>query len=85
MIDRRKLALASQQVAASLDRALPQMLGTTERVGFVVFLFDFGGDGSNLAYISNGTRETMISAVREWLARQEAGLATDPPGPRGDA
>lgn len=38
--------------------------------GFALFLFDFG-DGGNCAYVSNAQRETMIAAVRQWLARQE--------------
>lgn len=81
MIERRKLEAAAQQVASALDEALPKMLGVTERVGFMLLVFEFGPRG-NLAYISNAQREAMITAVREWLARQEAGLTTDPPGPR---
>lgn len=27
----------------------------------------------------------MIGAVKEWLARQEAGITTDPPGPKVEA
>ena len=41
-------------------------------VGFALFLFDFG-DGGNLAYVSNGSRETMIQAVEEWLRHAKAG------------
>lgn len=54
-------------------------LGPT--IGIVLFVFEFG-DRGNLAYISNAHRPDMIAAVKEWLARQEVGLTTDPPGPR---
>lgn len=51
-------------------------------MGFALFVFDFGERG-NLAYCSNAEREDMIKTVEEWLAKQQAGLTTDPPGPRG--
>jgi len=38
--------------------------------------------GGYLAYVSNVNREDMIKTVKEWLARAESGLMTDPPGPR---
>lgn len=37
------------------------------------------------AYISNAGRGDMNDVVKEGLAREEAGLTTDPAGPRGDA
>lgn len=55
------------------------------RIGVAFFLFRFSGDGpgdSNTCYGSNAQREDMIKAVREWLDRQEAGLISDPLGPR---
>ncbi len=81
--DRVKLEVAAQMVARAIDETLPRLIGTADRVGFAVFVFDFG-DGGNLAYCSNADRTTMISAVKEWLARQEAGLTTDPPGSRAE-
>lgn len=55
-----------------------------KRIGVTLFVFELG-DRGNCAYISNADRDDMIGVIREWLARQEAGLATDPPGPRGKA
>jgi hypothetical protein len=52
-----------------------------KRIGITLFVFEFG-DLKNFAYISNADRATMIDAVKEWLALQEAGLTTDPTGPR---
>lgn len=54
------------------------------KVGLALFVFDLG-EGGNLAYISNSDRAGMIAAVKEWLARVESGLDTDPPGPRAQS
>ncbi len=81
-LTRRELEASSRNIAGGMDRALTERHG--KRVGFVLMLFDFGAQGT-LAYISNAERDGMIGAVKEWLARQEAGLATDPPGPKLEA
>ncbi len=80
-LTRRALEVDCRGLAAGLDRALEAKHG--QRVGFAIFLFDFG-TGANLAYISNASRDSMIEAVEEWLARQRAGLESDPLGPRGE-
>ena len=80
---RLKLEGAMQPLAAALDNALPDLVGTDERVGFLVMLFEFGKEGGYLAYASNGDRDDMIKTVEEWLARAKTGLMTDPRGPRG--
>jgi hypothetical protein len=59
-----------KQIAKALEEALPKMVGVAERVGFAVFLFDFGPKGS-MAYVSNASREDMMAAVCEWLDLQE--------------
>lgn len=75
--------MITRQILERLGRELIgyaiHKLGTT--VGVALFVFEFG-DKANLAYISNADRAGMIAAVKEWLARVEAGLDTDPPGPR---
>ncbi len=85
-ITRQQLRHDCMIIAPGLDQALAEKHG--QRVGFVLMLFDFtderGGDGS-LAYISNADRAGMIGAVKEWLARQEAGVTSDPPGPKIEA
>jgi len=83
-ITRRQLERPLQQLARQLDETLPELVGTDRRVGFVLMLFDFG-QGGNLAYVSNGDRAGTIAALREWLARAEVGLMTDPPGSPGEA
>lgn len=81
MPTRFQLKDSARLLAPHLDKALAEAHG--ERIGFVVFLFDFGSDGS-LAYISNAQRPDMIKAVEEWLARQKSGLESDPLGPRAE-
>lgn len=48
-------------------------------VGFALFSFEFGKtEGGRVNYISNGNREDMIAAVKEWLARAEGRMADVP-------
>lgn len=48
-------------------------------VGFVLLTFEFGRtEGGRVNYISNGRREDMLAALREYLARAE-GHHVDPP------
>jgi hypothetical protein len=80
-----KLRAITRQALEQLSR---ELLGYAihklgKSIGVTLFVFDFG-DRGNCAYISNSNRDDMIGVVKEWLAREEAGLATDPPGPRGE-
>ncbi len=81
-IPRKQLDETCRLLAPRLDATLHAQHGV--KTGFVLMVFDFG-DGGHLAYVSNAQRDGMIGAVREWLARQEAGLMTDPPGPKVEA
>ena len=70
----------------ALERLSRELIGYAihklgKHVGVTLFVFEFG-DRGNAAYISNADRADMIAVVKEWLAREEAGLVTDPPGPR---
>lgn len=78
-IGRKALEDFQRELARDLAARLAKAFG--QPVGFTLFLFDFGARG-NLSYISNADRADMINVVREWLARQDAGLTTDPPGDR---
>lgn len=49
-------------------------------IGVTIFAFTFKPGA--LAYISTAQREDMIRSLKEWIAYQEAGLTTDPPGER---
>lgn len=58
-------------LAAGIDDALN---GETrpKKIGFALFMFEFGHiEANRVNYISNGPREDMLVAVREWLARAE--------------
>lgn len=48
------------------------------RIGFVLWLFDFGQSGF-ATYVSNAEREDMIKALKEMLERLESSQPT-PPG-----
>jgi hypothetical protein len=52
-----------------------------EGIGVTLFAFTFKPGA--IAYISTSNREDMIRTVKEWVAYQEAGLATEPRGERG--
>lgn len=75
---RAELEAYARQIAEALSEALP------EGLGFALLLFNFG-EGGNLAWISNARREDMVRALREQLARLEAGMAGEHTPPRGDA
>ena len=48
--------------------------GTTRPrvVGFAVLMFDFGNPtGARMNYISNGERSDMLTAMKEFIARNE--------------
>jgi hypothetical protein len=48
--------------------------GDDRRIGFTLFVYEFGKvEGARINYISNGARDDMIKAVREWLGRVEGG------------
>lgn len=70
-----------------LERLSRELIGYAThklgKVGITIFVFEFG-DGGNFAYISNSDRAGMIATVKEWLARVESGLETDPPDPRAE-
>ncbi len=46
-----------------------------ERVGFALFMFDFNEKGW-MTYASNATREDMLEALKEFIAKEEAGIVT---------
>lgn len=56
-------------------------------IGVTIFAFgltpESGPESSAIAYLSTANREDMIASVKEWIAYQEAGLATEPRGERG--
>ena len=74
--------LALEQLSRDLIGYSMHKLG--RRIGLALFVFEFGDRGT-LAYISNAQRADMVAVVKEWLAREEAGLTTDPTGPRGES
>lgn len=75
---------ALRNLAGPLDEALAGLCG--KRVGFALFVFGLTADGKEkpdgISYMSNAVRSEMIEAVREWLALQDAGITSGPPGPK---
>ncbi len=74
---REQLEQSARRLAQAIDEALNEKR-QQGRVGFALFLFDFG-EGGNLSYVSNAQRADMVKNVEEWLGRQRAGLVTDAP------
>ncbi|HKP08321.1 MAG TPA: hypothetical protein VJU58_13795 [Microbacterium sp.] len=73
---------------SELERVARDMIGYAmhelgPEVGLTLFVFEFGDTG-NLAYVSNAQRADMIASIKQWLARVESGLMTDPAGPRAE-
>lgn len=61
---RPALERSARKLGRRIAKAIPA--GT----GFLLFVFDFGDEG-NLAYLSNADRESMLTAMKEFIARQE--------------
>lgn len=74
--ERARMEAHSRAIAAAIAEGLP------EGIGFALLLFDFG-EGGNLVWISNANREDMVRALREQLARFEAGMAGERTPPAG--
>lgn len=49
------------------------------KTGFVLLMFEFGAAGERMNYISNGKRQDVIVAMKEFIARFE-GRMVDTPG-----
>lgn len=49
---------------------LANMVGNAlpDNMGFCLMVFPFGGKGGLLQYISNGNREDVLKALKEWIA-----------------
>ena len=53
--------------------------GKSPKVGFILLTAEFGKIyGGRVNYISNGDRETMITMLREYLARVEGRYSDGP-------
>jgi hypothetical protein len=76
-------AEAQRKLMQALERVLDMTLNGDERPGpngFVLLTFRFGEtSGGRVNYVSNGNREDVLTALREFLGRME-GRAHDAPG-----
>lgn len=66
----------------ALAHGIDDVLNPTKpnTVGFALLIFEFGKtEGGRVNYISNATREDMIAAMKEWIARAE-GRVIEPEG-----
>jgi hypothetical protein len=58
-------------LAKGIDEVLEEIYG--KRVGFALFMFEFGPDGKAGDYVSNSQKEDMIKFMREVADRLEVG------------
>lgn len=80
-IGRKVLDAACRELAAIIKPHVVRLLG--QSFGFTLFVFEYGTN-KTIGYISSADRAGMIETVKVWLAKQEAGLYTDPSGPRAE-
>lgn len=55
-----------REAIADLEKRFPGL-------GITLFVFDFGGPGKGLSYISNADRADMVRVVLEWARKQTHG------------
>ena len=67
------MANFGQDIARRLDAVFNGSATGKERtIGFALFWFEFGKiEGGRVNYVSNASRDDMLVAVKEWLARAE--------------
>ncbi len=74
----KRLNELARKVAKLIGQDLPG------DVGFGLFLFNYGneetGEAGFMSWISNAERQTMIPALKEWIARAEGRFSTGPNG-----
>jgi len=52
------------------------------RFGFALLVFPFGSEERRANYVSNASRDDMIVAIKEWLARAEGRVMQTPERPQ---
>lgn len=76
MDDPRYTAPVGKLLPAALPGELRAAMAALEArfagLGLALFVFEFGGPGKGIAYISNAQRDGMIDTVEEWLNKQRA-------------
>ncbi|KKM90107.1 hypothetical protein LCGC14_1241900 [marine sediment metagenome] len=78
--------VTSEERLNSIGRKIGTLIGKDlpPDIGFGLFLFNYGdketGDCGFMAWISNASRETMIPALKEWIAEAEGRLVAPPKG-----
>ena len=73
-VQRQVRLVLEQQCRAAADSLKAQLPAGT---GFALFIFDFGATG-NVAYVSNGTRETVMDLLANHLERELRARGIDP-------
>ena len=61
-----------------MNKIAKALEATFEGCGFALLIFDFNTDDGRVNYISNARREDMITAMKEFIARNE-GMDVDMP------
>ncbi len=65
ILDRAELEKLSRELAQDLKEAMPP------GIGFVLGVFEYGGPGKWLSYISSARRDDTIRVLRELLSELE--------------
>lgn len=73
------LETTAREIARLLDGCIQRSMHV--RCGFAFLLFSF--EGPEMTWVSNADRVDMVKALRELLARWEAGTADELSRPRG--
>lgn len=60
----------------TMQRVMEALTDTMPGVGICLFLFDQHAGVPRANYISNAERGQTLSAIKEWVSRQEAGHAS---------
>jgi len=82
--DKEKMQML-EAVISKLTSMIKGEMDFLKANGVGVTLLAFTFEPGALAYLSTATRETMVSALKEFIAYQDAGLTQEPPGERGKA
>jgi len=64
---------SARDVAKAIDEALQGRHG--KRIGFALLVFSF--NGPELTWVSNAGRDDMLQALREFIAKSEAGMGDE--------
>lgn len=74
MRDPRYQSEEQKETLLRIAKIIDDAIGTDPNLAFTLFLFDSRPEKPDLYYISRLDRKTNLSAIREWIKRQEQNL-----------